>query len=97
MFAKVITEDRMDSGLKVFSGRSHPELAEAICDNLGISLGKSHTVTFSNENMMVQIDENVRECDVFVVQTSVSPVHQQFGPTSSRGHLMLSWVYPFTP
>lgn len=76
MFAKVITEDRMDSGLKVFSGRSHPELAEAICDNLGISLGKSHTVTFSNENMMVQIDENVRECDVFVVQTSASPVHR---------------------
>ncbi len=66
----------MESRLKVFSGRSHPQLASAICKKLGITLGKSHTVTFSNENMMVQIDENVRECDVFVVQTSCPPVHQ---------------------
>lgn len=65
----------MDAPLKVFSGSSHPELAQSICDKLGIDLGKSHTVTFSNENMMVQIDENVRECDVFVVQTSTPPVH----------------------
>lgn len=65
----------MDAPLKVFSGSSHPELAQSICDKLGIDLGKSHTVTFSNENMMVQVDENVRECDVFVVQTSTPPVH----------------------
>ncbi len=65
----------MDAPLKVFSGSSHPELAQSICDKLGIDLGRSHTVTFSNENMMVQIDENVRECDVFVVQTSTPPVH----------------------
>lgn len=68
----------MDAPLKVFSGSSHPKLAQSICDRLGIPLGKSHTVTFSNENMMVQIDENVRECDVFVVQTSCSPVHTHF-------------------
>lgn len=68
----------MDAPLKVFSGSSHPHLAQGICDRLGIPLGKSHTVTFSNENMMVQIDENVRECDVFVVQTSCSPVHTNF-------------------
>lgn len=61
--------------LKVFSGSSHPEFARSICQHLGTELGKSYTVTFSNENMMVQIDENVRECDVFVVQTSCSPVH----------------------
>ncbi len=68
----------MDAPLKVFSGSSHPKLSQDICDRLGIPLGKSHTVTFSNENMMVQIDENVRECDVFVVQTSCSPVHTHF-------------------
>ncbi len=66
----------MDSRLKVFSGRSHPQFAESICKNLGIEMGKSHTVTFSNENMMVQIDENVRQCDVYVVQTSCPPVHR---------------------
>lgn len=51
----------MDAPLKVFSGSSHPALAKSICERLGIELGRSHTVTFSNENMMVQIDENVRE------------------------------------
>ncbi len=68
----------MDAPLKVFSGSSHRDLAESICKELGIKLGRSHTVTFSNENMMVQIDENVRECDVFVVQTSTQPVHTNF-------------------
>ena len=50
----------MESQLKVFSGSSHPQLATDICTHLGIDLGKSHTIRFSNENMMVQIDENVR-------------------------------------
>lgn len=68
----------MEARLKVFSGSSHPQLAEEICKNLGITLGASHTVRFSNENLMVQIEENVRECDVFVVQTSCPPVHQNF-------------------
>lgn len=68
----------MEARLKVFSGSSHPQLAREICQNLGIDLGKSHTVKFSNENLMVQIDENVRECDVFVVQTSCPPVHENF-------------------
>ncbi len=61
--------------MKVFSGSSHPAFAKAICDYLGMDLGKSHTVTFSNENMLVQIEENVRGSDVFVVQTSCPPVH----------------------
>ncbi|MBN1945606.1 MAG: ribose-phosphate pyrophosphokinase [Bradymonadales bacterium] len=65
-----------DGQIKVFSGRSHPELATAICENLGIPLGKSRVVSFANENLMIQIEENVRECDVFVVQTSSSPVNE---------------------
>ena len=68
----------MEARLKVFSGSSHRRLAEEICHNLGIELGSSHTLKFSNDNMMVQIDENVRECDVFVVQTSCAPVHENF-------------------
>lgn len=66
----------MDAQLKIFSGGSHPALARDICNYLGVPLGNSHTIEFSNENMMVQIDENVRECDVFVVQTSCPPVHK---------------------
>lgn len=61
--------------MKVFSGSSHPSFAHAICDYLDIDLGRSHRVTFSNENMLVQIEENVRGSDVFVVQTSCPPVH----------------------
>lgn len=60
--------------MKVFSGSAHPELARAICGHLGLPLGRSHIARFSNENMMVQIDENVRESDVFVIQPSCPPV-----------------------
>jgi ribose-phosphate pyrophosphokinase len=64
--------------LKVFAGGSHEGFAEDVCDYLDVPLGQSHTVTFSNENMLVQIDENVRGADVFVVQTSCPPVHANF-------------------
>src|SRR5947209_16104693 len=63
-------------GLKVCSGASHPELAREICSELGIPLGKSHTTRFSNENLKVKIDENVREQDVFVVQTACPPLSE---------------------
>ena len=66
----------MDAPLKIFAGGSHPELSRNICDYLGVPLGASHTIEFSNENMMAQIDENVRECDVYVIQTSCPPVHR---------------------
>lgn len=64
------------SDLRVFSGRSHPELVEHICAELGIVPGAREIVRFSNENLLVQIEESVRECDVFVVQTSCPPVHE---------------------
>jgi ribose-phosphate pyrophosphokinase len=63
-------------GLKVFSGSSHPKLAQEICDCLGIPLGGVRTVRFSNENLKVKIEENVREHDVFVVQTSCPPLSE---------------------
>jgi len=58
----------------VFAGRSHPALTEGIYHHLDLPLGRSEVVEFSNENLMVRILENVRECDVFYVQTSSSPV-----------------------
>jgi ribose-phosphate pyrophosphokinase len=62
--------------LLVFSGRSHESLATSICAELGIALGRSNVVRFSNENLMVQIDENVREADVFLIETSAPPVNE---------------------
>jgi len=63
-------------GLKVFAGASHPGLANEICQHLGIPLGRSHTTRFSNENLKIKIDENVREQDVFVVQTACPPLSE---------------------
>lgn len=66
----------MADGLKIFSGASHPGLAHEICHVLGLPLGRAHTVRFSNENLKVKIDENVREQDVFVVQTACPPLSE---------------------
>jgi ribose-phosphate pyrophosphokinase len=65
----------MDS-LKVFSGSSHPALAHELCACLNIPLGRLHVTRFSNENLKVKIEENVRESDVFVVQTSCPPLSE---------------------
>lgn len=58
----------------ILAGSSHPVLAQAICASLGIPLAGSTVTKFSNENIKVRIDESVRGCDVFVVQTSCPPV-----------------------
>jgi ribose-phosphate pyrophosphokinase len=63
----------MKDPLKVFCGTSNPELAEEICKHVGVELGKASIEEYSNENIFVQIGENVRERDVFVVQTLLSP------------------------
>ncbi len=60
--------------LAVFTGNAHPQLAKDICRELGIPLGQAQVFEFSNENIFVKIDENVRGCDVFIVQPLTSPV-----------------------
>lgn len=62
--------------LKVFTGNAHPALAQAICNYLGIPLGRAEVFEFSNENIFVRILENVRERDVFIVQPLSSPVNK---------------------
>lgn len=66
----------MEREMIVFSGSSHPGLAGAIAERLGGRLGRSRVVKFSNENLMVRIEDNVREKDVFVIQTSSTPVNE---------------------
>ena len=58
--------------MKIFAGSSHPELAEKIAASAGVGLGKMRVSRFSNENIKVKIEENVRGCDVFVVQTAAA-------------------------
>ena len=64
----------MYGDIKVIGGSAHPELARDICKHLGVELVRTDLHRFSNENMMVQIRENVRESDVFVIQPSCPPV-----------------------
>jgi len=64
----------MISAIKVISGTAHLELAQDICKHLGTDLCRSTVLRFSNENLLVQIEENVREADVFIIQPSCPPV-----------------------
>ncbi|MBD3311607.1 MAG: ribose-phosphate diphosphokinase [Candidatus Magasanikbacteria bacterium] len=68
----------MDNDLIIFSGSSHEKFAEAVAAKLFKKLGERTTTKFSNENIMIQVRENVREKDVFVIQTSCPPVHENF-------------------
>lgn len=61
--------------IKIFTGNSHPELASAIAEVLGLPLGKSTVGTFSDGEISVNISETVRGCDVFIVQSTCSPVN----------------------
>ena len=61
--------------LRVFSGNSHPQLTKDICDYLGISMGKCDVFKFSNDNTFVSFKENIRERDVFLVQSFSAPVN----------------------
>jgi ribose-phosphate pyrophosphokinase len=66
----------VQDAIKVFSGSSNPQLAQAICKELGIPLSPVDIARFSNDNISVQIAENVRERDVFVIQSLSTPVSE---------------------
>ncbi|UOR10689.1 ribose-phosphate diphosphokinase [Halobacillus amylolyticus] len=65
-----------DSKLKVFSLNSNPELAEEIAENIGTELGKCTVTRFSDGEIQINIDESIRGCDVYVVQSTCAPVNQ---------------------
>jgi ribose-phosphate pyrophosphokinase len=60
--------------LMVFSGRSHPELAEKIAEQLAVELGEIELETFANDETYVRYCESIRGADLFVVQTGCLPV-----------------------
>lgn len=61
--------------LKLFSGNSNPVLAKEICDYLGLSLGQAKVSTFSDGEIYVKVEDNVRGSDVFVIQSASDPVN----------------------
>src|SRR5512138_796960 len=70
--ARQLNEDR----LKVFTGNANRALAEEICACLGCPLGDAKVRHFSDGEISVQILENVRGADVFVVQPTCTPVER---------------------
>ncbi|GEQ18559.1 MULTISPECIES: ribose-phosphate diphosphokinase [Clostridium] len=61
--------------IKIFTGNSHCKLAQDISDILGVAVGKSKVSTFSDGEISVDINETVRGMDVFIVQSTCSPVN----------------------
>ena len=59
--------------LLIFSGNANRPLAEAVCEELGTRLGKALVGTFSDGEVQVEIEENVRGKDVFVIQSTCAP------------------------
>ena len=61
--------------LKVFSGNSNNPLATRVAEYLDIDLGTIEAFKFSNDNTFVRIQENIRERDVFLIQSFCMPVN----------------------
>ncbi|MDO5038372.1 ribose-phosphate diphosphokinase [Clostridium sp.] len=61
--------------IKIFTGNSHPELAQEIAKILGLEVGAGDVGTFSDGEISVNIGETVRGADVFIVQSTCSPVN----------------------
>ena len=59
----------------IFAGNSHPQLVEDICAYLNQSVGQVEVFKFSNDNTFVRILENVRQKDVFILQSTIEPVN----------------------
>lgn len=65
----------MSSKLMVFTGNANPELAQKIANRLYLSLGKASVGKFSDGEIAVELNENVRGKDVFVVQPTCAPTN----------------------
>ncbi|MBZ5724211.1 MAG: ribose-phosphate pyrophosphokinase [Acidobacteriia bacterium] len=62
--------------LQLFTGNANPALADEICRDLGIELGRAMVKTFADGEIYLQIQENVRGADVFIIQPTCTPVER---------------------
>ena len=66
----------MYGNIKLFAGSGSLALAEEVAQILGLPLGGRDVIRFPNENIFVRLHESVRGQDVFVIQTTSSPVQE---------------------
>jgi len=68
--------DKAKDALEIFTGTSNPALAREVCEHLGERLGEAEVGRFPDGEVMVEIHENVRGGDVFVIQSTCSPPNE---------------------
>src|SRR6059036_4232543 len=61
--------------MRIFTGNANPKLAEAVCRHLNISLGRCVVGRFSDGEVLVELIENVRGKDAFVLQSTCAPTN----------------------
>src|SRR5271163_4816133 len=66
---------RGDEKFKIFSGTANEPLADEVCQFLGMQRGQAQVIRFADGEAYVQIQENVRGCDVFVMQPTCRAMH----------------------
>lgn len=66
----------MKNQLLVFSGSSNPLFGKSVCSHLGIEQGKLDVIKFSDGEISVEIGDNVRGSDVFVIQSTSNPANE---------------------
>jgi ribose-phosphate pyrophosphokinase len=67
---------RVDEKFKIFSGTANEPLADEVCSFLGMPRGQAMVKRFADGEVYIQIQENVRGCDVFVMQPTCRPVDE---------------------
>ncbi len=65
----------MNNSIKIFSGSSNQKLAKGIVDHLGLRLSEIEIAKFSDGEISVKLKENVRNADIFIVQSICNPVN----------------------
>ena len=73
----------MEQVLKLFAGSASTELAHAISEHIDIPVSKSSTRKFADGELKVKIEENIRGCDVFIVQSTYPPAEAWCRPSCS--------------
>ncbi len=77
-FAGSYAREREENGLLVFSGNANRVLAASVCHELNVPLGKALVSRFSDGEVQVEIEENVRRQEVFVIQPTCAPTADNF-------------------
>jgi ribose-phosphate pyrophosphokinase len=68
----------LDPNLKVFSLNSNPELAQEIVEQIGVKMGKCSVTRFSDGEIQINIEESIRGCDVYIIQSTSEPVNENY-------------------